>query len=162
MLFQFQQQQEQVLHILLLHHSFLFQLLLLFFHKELFQRLLKFVGYLVWPEDLDRFEFFLVIYDFADSERVDRAVARIKIEHRRIDDTVSRIIEIIRYEHTRNLDHAIFIDEDRAEDSALSFDAMWRGRERHFLCSRLEDFKWWYIIEVDKKTKTYFLLFQNI
>lgn len=76
----------------------------------------------------------MIVYDLSDGDRVDRTVASIEIEDSLIDDTMSRIVEVIPCEEIGNMDDAILVDEERSEDSSLGIDAMWgSGESRHDL-----------------------------
>jgi hypothetical protein len=71
----------------------------------------------------------LIIDDLAYRDRVDRPIASIEIEDRLVDDTMSRIIEILTTEQIGNMDDTIFVDEEGSEDSSLGIDAMWGSSE---------------------------------
>ena len=72
----------------------------------------------------------MIVYDLSDGDRVDRTVASIEIEDSLIDDTMSRIVEVIPSQEIGNMDDTILVDEERAENSALGVDAMWGSGER--------------------------------
>ncbi len=79
----------------------------------------------------DRLELLAALERLGDRDDVDRLAPLEQVEHRGVDDPVRLAVEVFRAEELGDLDDRVAIDQDRAEDGLLGFEALGRKTVDH-------------------------------